>query len=158
MKNKILLSFLMYNALWFSCSPTNHIHEDMRPILKQNQKIWLNAAFSNYNFKYGKSCSECAPQGIFWVKVIADTVFSVERDSSEIDGVTMQENIEWVRKLTPTIDGLFEIIQHAIDSDAAILSVEYDSTYGYPIDIQIDYDKQTIDDEVHYFASDLKEQ
>lgn len=48
----------------------------------------------------------------------------------------------------PTVEGLFAIIQQAIDRPASRLRVRYDPATGAPITIIIDYDRRAIDDEL----------
>ena len=45
------------------------------------------------------------------------------------------------------INGLFEVIQDAIDDEADQITVSYDSELGYPTNIEIDYNVNAIDDE-----------
>jgi hypothetical protein len=37
----------------------------------------------------------------------------------------------------PNVEGLFDMIQDAIDSLAMTMTVEYDEQYGYPVEILI---------------------
>lgn len=54
-----------------------------------------------------------------------------------------------------TVDGLFEVVRSAIDSKAARIDVEYDSTYGYPTSISLDPNLSATDDEMYYTATEL---
>jgi Family of unknown function (DUF6174) len=47
-----------------------------------------------------------------------------------------------------SLERLFAVIQDALDRGADEVSVSYDGRYGYPKRIQIDYNRQTYDDEV----------
>lgn len=42
----------------------------------------------------------------------------------------------------PTVEGLFDIIQGAIDDRVQRLSVSYDSQYGFPTSVYIDVVRQ----------------
>lgn len=55
-----------------------------------------------------------------------------------------------------SVDGLFDLIQKAIDNKAANISVKYDARFGYPLDIAIDHDAQIADEETYYKASGLR--
>ncbi len=46
-----------------------------------------------------------------------------------------------------TPDSLFEVIQRAITAKADQLAVNYNSEFGYPMNIEIDYDVNATDDE-----------
>lgn len=58
----------------------------------------------------------------------------------------------------PPVEGLFEIVQDAIDRDADSLLVDYHPSLGYPISIRIDYEEMAIDEELTVTASDLDRQ
>ncbi len=55
-----------------------------------------------------------------------------------------------------TVQGLFDVVQDAIDSGADEVSVTYDPDLHYPTEINIDRIKGAIDDELRVFASDLE--
>ena len=46
-----------------------------------------------------------------------------------------------------TIDSLFDVIQDAITDEADQLTLSYDSEFGYPTNVAIDYNVSAIDDE-----------
>jgi hypothetical protein len=48
----------------------------------------------------------------------------------------------------PTIEGLFEEIQRAIESNAFRVDVQYDAELGYPLSIYIDYEEFIADEEL----------
>jgi len=50
-------------------------------------------------------------------------------------------------QLFPTIDGLFDVIEDALDRDAHEIRVTYDAATGIPGDVWIDYSEQTADEE-----------
>ncbi len=52
--------------------------------------------------------------------------------------------------LFPTIDGLFDVIEDALDRDAHEVRVTYDLTTGIPADIWIDYDDHIADEETGF--------
>lgn len=57
----------------------------------------------------------------------------------------------------PDIDGLFDVIQQAIEDDAHRIDVTWDETMGYPLDISIDYIELAVDDERGYQITELPE-
>ena len=57
----------------------------------------------------------------------------------------------------PTIDGLFARIQDALDGRAWEVEASYDSRYGFPTDIWIDYERRAADDEVGYRMISFRE-
>ena len=79
---------------------------------------------------------------------------------------SQKENIRWIetyqeveadkRAIFLDIDELFALIKSAMDQKAKTINVEYDSTYGFPTNIYIDYDENIADEEVSIRASFLK--
>lgn len=54
-----------------------------------------------------------------------------------------------------TIDGMFDLIDEAVDRDVYRVDITYDPTRNYPTYITIDDDSATADDEDSYTLSDL---
>jgi hypothetical protein len=48
----------------------------------------------------------------------------------------------------PTVDGIFELLRSAIEADAFEVRVTYDQALGVPIDVWIDYNEMTADEEL----------
>lgn len=55
----------------------------------------------------------------------------------------------------PTIEGLFAVIDDALERDADHVAAEYSARRGYPTRISIDYESGTADDELTYTVRDL---
>ena len=53
-----------------------------------------------------------------------------------------------------TIDQLFVYAKNALD-DAYKYDIKYDTSFGYPKEISIDWSKDTADDEVIYYTENL---
>ena len=54
-----------------------------------------------------------------------------------------------------TVPELFATVQDAIDREVWTVTTTYDSTFGYPTSIFVDYGEFTVDDVIAYAASDL---
>jgi len=54
-----------------------------------------------------------------------------------------------------TVDGVFSLIEEAIDSGAERVSVKYDMYVGAPIETYIDYDTAVVDEEMGFRLSDM---
>ena len=50
----------------------------------------------------------------------------------------------------PSVEGLFEILQNAVDTDAHDIIATYQIDLGYPLELQIDFDRETKDEELGY--------
>ncbi len=55
-----------------------------------------------------------------------------------------------------SVDALYDVIQGAVDRDAAVVTVSYDNALHYPTSIQIDYIINAADDELSVTASGLR--
>jgi hypothetical protein len=55
----------------------------------------------------------------------------------------------------PTVEGVFDIIRDALNRRVPIIFVTYDPEYGYPTQLQIDYDPRRRDDDVIIIISDF---
>ena len=58
----------------------------------------------------------------------------------------------------PTVEGLFGFIEDAIDRRAHSITAVYDAQMGFPTSIRVDYDENTIDEEMAFEASSLRPQ
>jgi len=54
------------------------------------------------------------------------------------------------------VQGLFDLVREAIDRRADRIVVSYDTTYGYPKLIDIDYLENGVDDELQIKVSDFR--
>ena len=97
-----------------------------------------------YGFGYTRKCSQCplpSMSGPNWVIVEAkDTI-------RNITDRYFEPLLEDISNEVQTIHGLFDIIQDAIDGNANQIDVTFDTTYGYPSSIYIDYDPMLVDEE-----------
>lgn len=151
MKKSILLLFLLP---LISCSLFTNENDGYEVALAK----WEESKLVDYEYRYDLGCF--CPQLTPAVLVInADTVYQV-LDPFERDSVMVQtgENTyeyagEVYKDFFKTIDELFEVIKDARGADK--LKVEYNEENGFPTRIEIDYDKNTSDDEVLYTVSNF---
>ena len=120
--------------------------------LDTHRNIWDQQSAADYRYGYRRNCF-CIPE-------VVAPVLIVVRDNS-VDTVHFQASDEYVpdeyldMELYTSIDGLFDIIQDAIDEDAAQVSVDYSPDFGYPQLAFIDYSELIADEELGWSASDL---
>ena len=116
--------------------------------LDSHLSLWQQARLGDYSYEYNVLC-ECSDNLGQPVKVtVTDGV---------IESIVYAESGELVYSGDPPVaegspryymtNGLFEVIQKAIDSEADQLTVSYDSEFGYPTNIEIDHNINAIDDE-----------
>jgi len=114
--------------------------------------VWVRERPETYSFTLYRSC-ECLPEmtGPVTVMVNGDDVVARRYDRTGA-AVTIT-----FAGLFPNVEGMFSIIDAALERDAARIEVQYDATYGYPTRILIDYDGQWgNDDEVVYTISNFQ--
>lgn len=113
--------------------------------LEAARQRWRSQDLHTYAFTLQRSCF-CGNVNPLYVIVLSDTVAGV------IDLTTAQP---LDRQLGETIDGLFAFIQTAIDRPARLIRAQYDSTKGFPTEIDYDGAAQIADDEIFYRISDV---
>ena len=115
--------------------------------LTANQQKWAENGADDYRYRMQRSCF-CPPEittpGI--VVVRGDAITEVSR----VDGFGSLDPAPYL-----SVDGLFAVIQDAIDQGADEISVSWDPLLGYPTDIYVDSIIPAVDDEIAYSARDL---
>ncbi|MEP1304956.1 MAG: DUF6174 domain-containing protein [Balneola sp.] len=149
MKNLIPVLFFL---LIISCSLFDNEADDF----EASKEKWEAQKAEGYEFRYGLSCF-CPQVTPAIIVVDADTIYQV-LDPAGRDSLMIQtgENTfryagDIYKESYKTVDELFEIIREARGADE--LDVEYNSESGFPMSINIDYEKNTADDEVLYTVS-----
>ena len=110
--------------------------------LDRHLTLWQQARFGDYSYEYNVLC-ECSDNFGQPVKVtvtngeIESVVYAESGDPPVVVGSPRYH----------TINRLFDVIQDAIDNEADQLTVSYDSEFGYPTNVEIDYLINAIDDE-----------
>lgn len=112
--------------------------------LTQARRTWSSNFIDDYEYVVRRNCF-CTMGGVS-VRVIVQNDRVVAR---EIEGTATplpSSMAYWY----PTIDGLFAILQDAIDRRADRIDATYDYDYGFPTDFYIDYDQRIADEEEGY--------
>ncbi len=117
--------------------------------LDDNRAKWLDAGIANYTYREDRSCF-CGFVGPAEVIVANGEIVSVRgfwQDSTDV----APENFN----MFDTVIDLFDMVDEAIDRNVHELEVTYDQRLGFPTIITIDYQENTIDDEVTITATAL---
>ncbi len=127
------------------------IPDPLQAGLNANRAKWQAFAVDTYAYEFGNHCS-CPPQ------IVGPTLIVVENgEVAELRGAdgTVFEPQEGVRY--PTIEELFDTVQTALDGGRgpSTVSVRYDDAWGYPINIDVDWDPGLADEETSYIAANL---
>lgn len=116
--------------------------------------LWESKGYDTYTYTLERSCF-CFPGRISArVMVRADTVVALE--DLRADGEPISE-FPWEGEAERfhAIDDLFALIQQAEEGTIDSYSATYDSTFGYPTTLSLDFDIRIADEELYYTARDL---
>lgn len=124
------------------------LEDDAQTQLDAAKTLWQAQNMSTYNYTFQRSC-ECPPQRQLpkLVEVVDGLVVAIDGSPVETTGPNSLSLDE-----APTLDGLFTIIQDAINENAFRVGITYDEQYGYPTSIGIDYDETVADEELFVTA------
>lgn len=116
-----------------------------------NRRLWNQQNISNYQYTFSNGCF-CIPEAR------GPVVIEVRNgETVSITSVTTGESVDpRFFKQYSTIPKLFNVIQDAIQRQASSLNVQYNSRYGYPTQIDIDYNSQIADEEVFLTIENFK--
>lgn len=117
------------------------------------RRQWQEAAVSHYRFHLNLSCFCVFAQDMPLIIEVRDgEVVSMEYQSgNEIDAT----NLEFFQQYA-TIEKIFDELEKAIGGEADEVTVTYDETYGFPIQADIDFVEQAIDDELYLTISNFE--
>jgi hypothetical protein len=140
------ITLLLLVLILSACSLTSSTE------FRRNQTKWENANITHYGFQLSVGCF-CPVSGLMpmTVEVQDGEVVSIS-DVNGDDYPTTDPMSEFILKYA-TIDRLFSELGSASVRGADKLSVTYDSTYGFPTDITIDFIELAVDDELYLSIS-----
>ena len=119
-----------------------------RSSIMQNEARWNSFEPENYEFDYRRICF-CPPE--YTAQVVIEVrdgkVWTVEYKLSEMH-LDPPDTIGY-----PTIPDLFELLLEAVGRDAAKMRMAFDDIFGFPMDVDIDYDQGIVDEEFGFTVS-----
>jgi hypothetical protein len=113
----------------------------------QNQKKWNDANITHYRFELSIGCF-CAFHDQMPLTVEVQNGESVSITNSSGTVVTKTDPSFENFSRYATIDRLFTELKADQGGKADEVTVKYDATYGFPTDINIDFIKNAVDDEL----------
>jgi hypothetical protein len=143
MKKLILMSLVLILA---ACSL------DRNSELKSNQQKWEDANITHYRFELNIGCF-CVFRGNMPLTIEVqngDVVSMVASDGTSISQA--DPNYEYYSRYM-TIERLFSELGAGLASKADEVTVTYDPNYGFPTEINIDFIKNAVDDELYLSVS-----
>ena len=118
-----------------------------RSELAINREKWSANGYRDYSLTMTRMCF-CGDVGPFVVTVRSDSIVSAVRTS---DG-----GPSLVISYLPTVNKLFDFIQHAIDDHTKTISVTYDAELGFPREVVYDLEGQAVDAGVTFTLSNVR--
>ncbi|MDZ8226156.1 MULTISPECIES: DUF6174 domain-containing protein [unclassified Nostoc] len=115
-----------------------------------NRNFWNKQNISNYSYELSNSC--------FCIEDARGPVVIKVRNgvTSSITSLATGKDVKEYFQSYNTIPKLFDVIQDAIKRKAFSLNVRYDARFGYPTQIDIDYNNQIADEEKYLTIKNFK--
>jgi len=129
-----------------SPGPANPSFAELREELVRNREAWEAQGISGYQMEFRWNCF-CPADHVALVIISVtqgDTIDSVVFAESKLP-VDRRYSADY-----PTINGLFDLIQGAVDRPAFQIEVKYHAELGYPLSAAIDYDPRIMDEEMAF--------
>jgi hypothetical protein len=122
----------------------------LRADLRVRRERWAAQRILDYQLTLSRSCF-CSPEGAGLAVITV-----LEGEPVEWQYFLSGDPIapEW-RAVFPTVEGLFDFLQDAIDRGAESIEVRYDEDLGLPTTIRIDYRLAAVDEEIAYEVEKL---
>ena len=130
----------------FTDSEPDQLQKD----LNQNREAWESLGLQNYQLIQRKTCFCGPPANRFTRLEIRDGELVAATDVETGEPVPEDRRIEF-----RSVGTLFDLIQDAIDRNAASLIVGYHRELGYPTEVFIDYQANVADEELGYEITQL---
>jgi hypothetical protein len=123
--------------------------DDPIEVLAENREKWRSQGIDDYEFVLQRLCF-CG---------LTNPARVVVRDGARLsvtDTTTGEPIPAQFAQYYLTVEELFDFVEDAIDRKAHSIVVEYDATYGFPASIQIDYEQNTVDEEMAFQATSFQ--
>lgn len=108
---------------------------------------WDGQQLDDYGYRFQRSC--------FCFGEFAREVIVRVEDGAVVSATDTQTLLPFDISIFPSVNGLFDELQSAVDYPAAFISADFDATLGYPNRVSIDLDERIADEEIYFVAADL---
>lgn len=126
-------------------------HDDAQAALDEARARWAANGGDDYDMRFNWLC--------FCVDTYVAEVDLEVRDGAVVSGSYVEDGSELGSGALAeyvSVEGLFALLQDAIDRNAASIDVQYDADLGYPTEANIDYDTGIADEERAFFVHELE--
>ncbi len=111
---------------------------------------WRAAGLADYKFSFSRSC-ECLPASTRSVTITVSGGGFIS--ATYLDDGTAADTVLF--RDTLTLDRLFASLHEALARHPATFTAQYEPTLGYPMQVSIDYNLITADDEFFLTVTDV---
>lgn len=146
MKTKLFSLFFVFAIVFSACSGGSEF--------QQNQKKWDGQNINHYRFAVAVSCFCPFAGAEVTYEVLNGQVLNESVRSTFDNQIDMAQVSDFYQPYN-TIDKVFDYVGGAI-KEADETTIEYDSTYGFPSTVSVDWIKQAIDDEMYLTLSNFE--
>ncbi|MEM7415244.1 MAG: DUF6174 domain-containing protein [Gemmatimonadota bacterium] len=133
-------------ASWAACLPTSP-EDDLADEVAFYRQLWESSAPASYSFALRHTCF-CGIPVLEPVRVTvgpSGIVSQVFVSTNEPVGAELSE-------VWPDVDGLFSVLEDALERDAERIDVTWNTAMGYPAEIYIDFSENISDEEQGYIV------
>jgi hypothetical protein len=121
--------------------------------IERNKEKWQDANITHYRYNLTLGCFCVFSQDMpLVIEVMDGNVVSMEYKNGNPIDTTNRELFERFS----TIDRIFSELEADLAGAADEVTVTYDPTYGFPVEVSIDYVKEATDDELYLTISDFE--
>jgi len=121
---------------------------------QQNQDKWEAQNIDHYQFTLAVSCF-CPFANVKVTYEVQDGQVVNQSVQTSADNPVDEEQVTDFYQDYNTIDKVFEYVGRAVN-EADETTIEYDSTYGFPTDVSIDWIELAADDEIYLTLSNFE--
>lgn len=146
MKTKIALLFFVLVLTLSAC--------DGGSAFQQNREKWESQNINHYRFTVAVSCF-CPFANVEVTYDVQDRQIVSQSVQASPDNPVDEAQVSDFYQPYNTIEKVFDYAGEAI-RDADETTIDYDPTYGFPMNISIDWIKQAIDDEMYLTISNFE--
>lgn len=124
--------------------------------LRQARATWADEGSDDYSFVLQLGCS-CAPaSSLRPVRVVvANGAVTSKTYVPDAGHPTATPAPDSIFGAYDTVEELFDLIEDAVDRDAGVLQVQYNTELGFPEIVNVDYSSRVNDDQILTLVDDL---
>ena len=122
---------------------------------ERNRQKWQDANVSHYRFELSVTCF-CAFRDQMPLTVEVQNGEIVSIIAADGSAIASDNELYATFEQHATVERLFSDVESAVNDGADTVAVTYDSAYGFPADVQIDYSQNVADEELYLNAANFE--